>query len=93
MFLTLVLLGYCNPLREGRVERGQVAVPELRGPDTEELARLQKGTKEGEVGRRKGGLLRKLQCQYRTDDCVSLPLSHLRDCHFPVEVEPIPPLL
>ena len=39
-FLTLVLLGDRNSLREGRVERGQVALPELSGLDPKELARL-----------------------------------------------------
>ena len=88
--LTLVLLGDGDALGEGRVERGEVAVPELRGLHPKQLARLH-SFKEGQ---RKQG-------QWRWGDCsveiamsiASLSRSHLRDCHFPVEVEPVPPLL
>ena len=39
--LTLVLLGDGDALGEGRVERGEVAVPELRGLHPQQLARLE----------------------------------------------------
>ena len=52
--LTLVLLGDRDPLREGRVERGQVAVPELSGLDPEELARLQRTKERLEEEERRG---------------------------------------
>ena len=92
--LTLVLLGDRDPLREGRVERGEVAVPELSGLDPEELARLQR-TKERLEEEERRGTPAQIAMSI-TDDSLCLrlgSLSHLRDCHFPIEIEPIPPLL